>query len=287
MRVASAKVCAAAAAAALLSACSVTAAVPPAQLDSRVGEASAQYPPDGDGWAQLGDSPPPDGARPDSTPGDATSHKRQLNRRVGGDPFRGPPNQTAGSRGKVIHLTFDDGPWGDNTSDLLDVLASRGARATFFVVGDMVRVHPELVQRMTAEGHAVGNHTRNHADLRRLSDDDIRRQLLDTEESVDAAGGRIAGCMRPPYGSRDDRVVRVARDMGYRTVMWTADPGDWYAPSRDELMKRMKAATRPGVNLLLHDGGGDRTETVAAVAQMLIHWQQKGYRFEPLPQCLG
>lgn len=287
MRVASAGVCAAAAAAALLTSCSVTAAVPPAQLDSGGGDASAQYPPDGDGWAQLGDSQLPDGAHQQSTSGDAAARKPQRHRRVGGDPFRGARSTEAGSRGKVIHLTFDDGPWGDNTSDLLDVLASRGARATFFVVGDMVRVYPELVQRMSADGHAVGNHTRNHADLRGLSDDDIRRQLLDTEESVDAAGGRIAGCMRPPYGSRDDRVVRVARDMGYRTVMWTADPGDWYAPSREELMKRMKAATRPGVNLLLHDGGGDRTETVAAVAQMLIRWQQKGYRFEPLPQCLG
>lgn len=188
-------------------------------------------------------------------------------------------------KGKVIYLTFDDGPWPDSTEQILNLLQTHRAHATFFLVGREVPSHPDLVARMTAEGHRIGNHTWDHPAMRDLDEAARAEQWESTRDAVIAAGGRMGHCWRPPYASKDASVVRQARSLGYRTVMWDVDPTDWKEPTAESLVKQMQAATKPGLTVLLHDGGGNRQHTVEAVEFMLGHWAAQGYRFAALPQC--
>ncbi len=185
---------------------------------------------------------------------------------------------------KVIYLTFDDGPWVPYTDELLDILAEYDAKATFFVVGEMAAYHSDKLRRIHAEGHAIGNHTWGHADLKKLSDQGVADQLTQTAETV---GKNMAPCMRPPYGSADSRVRRISQELGYATVMWTTHAWDWERPPAQRMAEDMRKATQPHLNLLLHDGGGDRTNTVEAVRLMLPYWASLGYTFEVVPECAG
>lgn len=189
---------------------------------------------------------------------------------------------------KVIYLTFDDGPWVTYTQQILDILAEHDAKATFFVVGEMAQQHMGLIKKEYEAGHAVGNHTWNHADLTTLSDAGIHEDLLSVGKLLGEYG---APCMRPPYGSTNDRVRAITKEAGYRTVLWTDWAVDWEQPPVPQLMNYLKEATEgrppgPPANILLHDGGGDRPNTVEAVRQMIPKWIKQGYTFEPVPACL-
>lgn len=190
---------------------------------------------------------------------------------------------TVDADAKVIYLTFDDGPWVPYTQQILDVLEEHDATATFFVVGQMVAEHPELANKVTAAGHAIGNHTWDHSDLTTLSDDQIRWQLSKTAEAV---GPAMAACMRPPYGSQNDRTKAVIKKAGYRSYLWDYWAEDWNQPPIPQFLDYLETATEDGSNILLHDGGGDRPNTVEAVRLMMPRWIKKGYTFEALPGCL-
>jgi peptidoglycan/xylan/chitin deacetylase (PgdA/CDA1 family) len=268
---------AASAAVLLLTGCAVSRAVPSEELAAASASDTPSYAPDGDGQGHL-----------------RLEHRRASpkepvrttpDRDRAGGIFGTSPDPVQHPGGKVVHLTFDDGPWGDTTDEILDLLRAHGAHATFFVVGEMAADNPEQIRRIAAEGHAIGNHTWSHADLRRLDEAGIRSQLDQTRAVVEAAGARMGPCMRPPYGSTDSTVVDLVGSMGYRTVMWDVDPSDWQVPAASTLVDRLKAATRPGVTVLLHDGGGSRQHTVAAVGQMISLWLARGYRVEALPEC--
>lgn len=192
------------------------------------------------------------------------------------------PSPTVDPDAKVIYLTFDDGPWVPYTHELLQILDTYDAKATFFVVGEMVKAHPELIQEINDAGHAIGNHTYNHPMLTDLSDTQIRKELTSTQQVV---GPEMGACMRPPYGDVDARVRRVARDLGYRTVLWDEWASDWEVPPVDTLVQRLADVTYDGVNILLHDGGGPRANTLAAVKIMLPKWIKQGYTFQSLPIC--
>lgn len=185
---------------------------------------------------------------------------------------------------RVVYLTFDDGPAPPYTDDLLTLLANAGARATFFMVGRAAAADPQTVQLVADGGHALGNHSWSHADLLTLSRDQVRRELASTQEALLGHGGP---CMRPPYGLIDESVAAVAGSLGLTPVMWTGHAGDWNRRPVSVLVERMQQATRPGAVLLLHDGGGPRDRTVAAVAELLPWWAEQGYRLEPLPTCVA
>lgn len=184
---------------------------------------------------------------------------------------------------KVIYLTFDDGPWVPYTQQILDVLAKHDATATFFVVGEMVAQHPDLIKKIVAGGHAIGNHTWDHSDLTTLSDPAIRDQFKRTARAV---GPSMAACMRPPYGSTNERVRAVTKDAGYKTILWTDWAVDWDQPPIPEFLGYLEDATYDKSNILLHDGGGDRPNTVEAVRIMLPRWIKRGFTFQAVPQCL-
>ncbi|MCH9815993.1 MAG: polysaccharide deacetylase family protein [Actinomycetia bacterium] len=183
---------------------------------------------------------------------------------------------------KVIYLTFDDGPWTPYTEEILAILREHKAKATFFVVGDMAQHRPDLVKRIHREGHALGNHTQGHPDLTKLTPDEVRAQISAPATSV---GKHLGPCMRPPYGAINKEIRAISRDLGYTPVRWNVHVDDWEKPSAAKMVAEMKDATADGLNLLLHDGGGERSNTVAAVREIVPYWVKQGYQLQTLPIC--
>jgi peptidoglycan/xylan/chitin deacetylase (PgdA/CDA1 family) len=184
---------------------------------------------------------------------------------------------------KVLYLTLDDGPWVPHTTQMLDLLEKHDATVTFFLMGERSRKHPGIMNRVFRDGHAVGNHTWNHANLLNEDDVAIRQQLFWTARELGFE--RIGACMRPPYGATDERVRAISRGEGYRTVMWDDHANDWNNPSIEEIIETLREATKPGAVLLVHDGGGNRYNTVAALKTLLPEWIEDGYRLEPVKSC--
>ena len=185
---------------------------------------------------------------------------------------------TAGAD-KVIYLTFDDGPFSPNTEAILDLLAQHGARATFFVVGTQASARPALLERIYAGGHGLANHTWGHRSLEGASWETFAAQVTTLS---DLLGERESKCLRPPYSKTDANTARWAEALGYRVVLYSADPEDWKLPGDAVLAQRLTAQARPGAVVVLHDGGGDRSQTVAALAASIPALQAAGYRFEAL-----
>lgn len=187
---------------------------------------------------------------------------------------------SASDQGRVLYLSFDDGP-GTSTPEVLDLLRQYNAKATFFVIGSAAASQPTMVEAIRADGHALGNHTWNHPDLVGLSESAVAGELQDT--------GAVAGtgpCMRPPYGSIDRRAGGVSESLGLQPIMWTAQAFDWKSTATPEqITQDLKERTQPGAVVLLHDGGGSRANTVAALAQLLPFWTSQGYELKAVPAC--
>jgi len=188
------------------------------------------------------------------------------------------------TRGKVIYLTFDDGP-SQYTPQMLDLLKGYNAKATFFVVGNQMRTREKFVRRATAEGHAIGNHSWNHANYTRLRNSQTTYQLVRTNRALRAAGAPRPTCMRPPYGAYNTDVRQIAAQQQQRLVQWSLDTNDWRRPGAASIARRVIAGARNGSIVLMHDGGGNRTQTVAATRAILRTLSRQGYRFEALPAC--
>jgi peptidoglycan-N-acetylglucosamine deacetylase len=178
-----------------------------------------------------------------------------------------------GEDDKVLYFTFDDGPNPPYTTEILDILAKHKAHGTFFALGEAVNDHPDILKQIRAAGHAVGNHTHDHRSLPSLSTEDVRRELTTGPQSK---------CFRPPYGAINDRVREVVTGLGAEVVMWDVDPRDWDKPGADTIVDRVVADVYPGAIILLHDGGGDRSQTVEALERLLTKLGEDGYTFEAL-----
>jgi len=162
---------------------------------------------------------------------------------------------------KTMALTFDDGPDPNWTPLLLDRLKALGAKATFFLVGARALRHPDLVARILAEGHEIGNHSWSHVSLPRLSEGEVVKQLRRTRDALRGEGGAL---MRPPYGDESFDTNRIARAMGYRVTLWSVNGGDWLDDDSDTLSRRILDQARPGAIVLLHDS--------------LERWEAEAYR---------
>ena len=185
------------------------------------------------------------------------------------------PNEPA----PVMYLTFDDGPHPVHTTEVLDVLARYGARATFFVVGSIAQHYPNTMQRMLDEGHTIGNHTWNHENLAELSREEFDETVGRTQEML---GDRGAACLRPPYAGVGPSTREWAAEHGLDLVTWDFSPRDWIPQSAHEIAQQVVDHARDGVIILLHDGGGDRSQTVLGLEGALSELSSRGYRFEPL-----
>src|SRR4051794_35814520 len=183
----------------------------------------------------------------------------------------------------VVALTFDDGPNPPWTGRILDVLDRYEVPATFFCVGLQAAGHPEEPARMTEAGHRVANHTWSHPFLPDLSWPDVQLQLDRTDEVIGRDPGRDTRLFRPPYGSATPAMfTRIAQDPGTTVVLWDVDTADWSMPGSRAIAASVLDQTRPGSIVLMHDGGGDRSQTVEALPAVIEGLKTRGFRFARL-----
>jgi peptidoglycan/xylan/chitin deacetylase (PgdA/CDA1 family) len=183
---------------------------------------------------------------------------------------------------KYVVLTFDDGPDLEYTPKVLEILAKYDAKATFFEVGENIQKHPELTKRIHAAGHSVQNHTWTHPDLRKLSATAFQQQVRSTDQVIRAQIGSTPGCLRPPYGGVSAAVRQRAKALGKDLVVWTVDSRDWTKPGPTAIVQRVLKNVHSGSVILMHDGGGNRSQTVAALPTILKTLEAQGYGFRTL-----
>lgn len=193
---------------------------------------------------------------------------------------------STGQSGNSVAFTFDDGPDPGSTPHLLDVLGEHNVTAVFCLWGDHVRQHPEIVRRIAAEGHVLCNHSMRHDDMGGWSAAQIRSDMQQTNALIrQAVPGASIPYFRAPYGSWG-QTPGVAAQLGMQPLGWRMDIGDWQPPGTAELVRRLRDGITPGAVVLMHDGGGDRSQTVAAVDQVIPGFQSQGWSFD-LPALPG
>lgn len=190
---------------------------------------------------------------------------------------------------KVIYLTFDAGFENGCTEPILDALAAHDAPAAFFLVGNYLEQEPDLVKRMVAEGHIVGNHTYHHPDMSAISDEaDFTAELRGLEELFQQITGQpLPRYYRPPRGEYSVENLAMAQQLGYRTVFWSLAYVDWKQdaqPDEDEAVEKLLSRTHPGAVVLLHS----TSPTNAKIMDRLLNaWEEAGYRFGTLDELFG
>ncbi len=165
----------------------------------------------------------------------------------------GPALVSGPANGKRIALTFDDGPLPPYTGQVLDILQSRKIPATFFVCGKDVATHSDIVRRIHADGHTIGNHTWSHPYLYFMSREKIGQEIDRTQNAIQQATGHAAEIFRPPYGARWFGLYPVLRERGMHVVQWSLSGEDWRLKA-DDIAKAVCSGLRPGAVILLHDG---------------------------------
>ena len=189
---------------------------------------------------------------------------------------------------RAVALTFDDGPNVEATPAILDALASRDAKATFFILGRHAERWPDLVHRVAAEGHRVGNHGYFHRKLHFKSPAYVRKDLALGTKAIENAGGGTPKFFRAPHGFRSPWVTSIARSLGQRTVGWSLGVWDSAKPGVQAIADRTVSGAKPSSILLLHDGDGydplgDRMQTARALPLIIDRLRDQGYRFDLLP----
>jgi peptidoglycan/xylan/chitin deacetylase (PgdA/CDA1 family) len=199
-------------------------------------------------------------------------------------PVPGQPMYYVDDGPHVIALTIDDGPSPVYTPQVLRVLEKYGVQATFSMVGENVSYYPAVAKDVAQAGHTIINHTWDHANLTSLSADKQRTEITRATEAIHAAAGVQPRMFRAPYGAWSKRVLTYCAADGLIPLDWSVDPRDWARPGVSEIVTTIMKTTKSGSIILEHDGGGDRSETVAALKIVIPRLLDEGYRFAiPLP----
>ena len=190
---------------------------------------------------------------------------------------------------KVLYLTFDCGYENGNTEPILDALKNHNAPATFFVVGHFLESAPDIVKRMAAEGHSVGNHTYHHPDMSKISDKaSFQKEMEDTAALFkEITGKEMTNYYRPPQGKYSTANLQMAQELGYSTFFWSLAYVDWNQdaqPSHEEAMEKLMGRIHPGAIVLLHSTSKTNAEILDEV---LTKWEEMGYTFRPLSDFTG
>jgi peptidoglycan-N-acetylglucosamine deacetylase len=202
----------------------------------------------------------------------------------------GPPFVYNGpSSPRDIALTFDDGPW-YQTSQFLDLLEHYDVQATFFEIGEHVPTFGEdgaIERRMLADGDMIGDHTWSHIDVAGAGAV-AESQIEDAAAAIRTATHGFTPCLfRAPYGDVSPALISEARSLGFTTIQWNIDPRDWALPGVGEIESNVLENARPGAIVEMHDGGGNRSETLAALPDIITTLRARGYRFVTVTQLLG
>ena len=187
---------------------------------------------------------------------------------------------------KNLYLTFDAGYENGYTAGILDVLKKHDVKAAFFLVGNYLKTSPELVKRMVSEGHTVGNHTYSHPDMSAIStEDDFREELSKLEEEYKSVTGKeMLKYYRPPQGKYSEANLKMAKDLGYRTIFWSLAYVDWYEsdqPTKEEAFNKLIPRVHPGAIVLLHSTSKTNAEILD---ELLIKWENMGYKFKSITE---
>ncbi len=186
--------------------------------------------------------------------------------------------------GPYVAMTFDDGPHPDFTPRLLDILKQRGIKATFYLVGQNVVEYPQIVARMVAEGHEVGNHSWSHPFFTKMSESAVRSQLQRTHDAILQACGAAPTTLRPPYGAiTNSQKQWISRDFGYPTIMWSVDPLDWKNRNATIVTQRIVSTASPGDIILAHD---IHKSTIDAMPETLDALLARGLHFVTVSEII-
>ncbi|MGH3172069.1 MAG: polysaccharide deacetylase family protein [Trebonia sp.] len=180
---------------------------------------------------------------------------------------------------KTVALTIDDGPSPVYTPELLRVLSEYRVTASFSMVGRNVAAYPEVAREVTAAGHTVVNHTWDHADLASMTVPAVRDEIARATDAIHTATGTQPAMFRAPYGAWSPAVYRYCAQTGLTPLDWSVDPRDWARPGVSKIVKTVLDTTRTGSIILEHDGGGNRSQTVAALKIWLPRLLDAGYHF--------
>ena len=189
----------------------------------------------------------------------------------------------------TIYLTFDCGYENGNTEPILDALKKHDVKATFFVVGNFLETSPEIVKRMIAEGHTVGNHTYHHLDMSSISImDAFKKETQDVENLFEQITGTpITKFYRPPQGKYNIENLKMAQELGYHTFFWSLAYVDWYQdkqPTKDEAFGKLLKRIHPGAIVLLHSTSSTNAQILD---ELLTKWEEMGYTIKPLTELAG
>ena len=194
--------------------------------------------------------------------------------------FQAPGEQNTAGR-RVIALTFDDGP-GPYTPEVLSMLQRYRVPATFFEIGVNTLGYPQYTRQLAAAGYPVENHTWNHVDLATLPVSGYPTQIDQTQNRIRLLTGVTPTCVRPPYNSWNGTSLEQTAQRGLTTMSYSIDPRDWTMPGTQAIVDRVVGAAFPGAVVDLHDGGGNRQETVDALPQIIASLRARGYSFVPI-----
>jgi chitin deacetylase len=186
---------------------------------------------------------------------------------------------------KVIALTFDDGPWPHSTDQVLSILKENNIKATFFMIGQNVKSNPALAKQVVAGGHVVGNHTWHHW-YHYLNTQAAAYEIDHTTAIIQQTTGVKTDLFRPPGGIMNNGVVAYARNSKYTIIMWSSDSSDYSHPGVSALIHNIFKTAKPGGIVLMHDGGGNRSQTLQALPEVISRFRSQGYQFVTIPELL-
>jgi len=194
---------------------------------------------------------------------------------------------------KVVALTFDDGPSRKWTPLILEALKTKGVKATFFMIGEHVQKYPEVARQVAFEGHDLGIHTFHHKNMVFVGEDELKKDIEDTQALIKEVTGKQTKLFRPPKAWLTQGEKKRIRRWGFKTVLWNLNSKDWVTFDDKYMLKYLLAHVRPGDILLFHDSGGafgieggNRQETVKAIPVLIDKLHQRGYRFVTVSELL-
>lgn len=195
---------------------------------------------------------------------------------------------------KVVAITLDDGPWPGQTDEALDILEENGVKATFFVIGNQVADHPDTMKRMAEAGHQICTHTWDHAagsgqgvNLTYMSSEEQIQEIEKGIEAIESVTGTEASrVIRAPGGNYSGSIIWTLSDYVTAEIGWDVDTEDWRLPGSDVIAQRIMSA-QPGDIVLMHDGGGDRSQTLAALRIAIPYLKEQGYKFVTIDELMA
>jgi peptidoglycan-N-acetylglucosamine deacetylase len=191
-----------------------------------------------------------------------------------------------GAQGRDVALTFDDGP-GPYTPEVLGVLEREHVPATFFVIGQEIHDFGTSTEREIRDGFVIGDHTENHPMMAQLSAHDQHEQLFEQAARIELLGGRKPRLFRPPYGSFNATTFHLLQQMHMLMVLWSVDTDDYEQPGVEAIVNSVLAGAKPGAIFLMHDAGGNRSETVAALPLIIHKLRARGFHLVSVPRLLA